>query len=209
MMRMILPVCQRGAWGGALSVMLSVTLLASCGPGGVCPDEPARLSLVDHEAWQPLAMDEDPFTPGADDDIYPCDDRDMTVEELGEVVTWSVVTGACNWATVAQPLPRALAAGEELLLEMFWFSQRDFPGATAIVGLALADEVVFTHPVQVPADAELLEAPIVVPRDIEEGTRVSFHVGNHGTNSWNLIDLSVPNDVERPAWCPAPDDDKR
>lgn len=151
-------------------------------------------------------MEEDVFAPGEDDDIYLCEERDIVVEDLGEVRTWSVTTGACNWATVSQPLPRALAAGDELLIELFWFSQRDFPGGTALIGVALGDEIVFTHTLTVPADAELLKRHVTVERALPVGTPISFHVGNHGTNSWNLIDISVPNDAERPAHCPAPDD---
>lgn len=185
-----------------------VTLQASCAPLD-CPDLPPRLSLIDHDKWRSVPPEEDVFAPAEGDEIYPCDERDIVVEDLGEIRTWSVTTGACNWATVSQPLPRALEAGEELLLEVFWFSQRDFPGGTARIGLALDDEIVFTKELQVPAEAELLETFVGVPRDMPRGTPVRFHIGNHGTNSWNLIDISVPNDAERPAHCPAPEDDRR
>lgn len=185
---------------------LCVAVLTSCEETAACPEDPPLISLIDHEEWQQVPMEDDPFTSSADGEIYPCDERDITVEELTGITTWSVITGACNWATVSQPLPRDLAAGDELFVELFWFSQRDFPGAIANIALSVGADVVLTHQVEVPADAELLETTVEVPTDAAAGTPLTFHVGNHGTNSWNLMDVSLVNDVERPAWCPAPEE---
>lgn len=185
--------------------VVGVALLASCGPGEGCPKDPPLISLVDHDRWQRVTLDEDLFEPAEGDDIYPCDERDTVVEQLGDVTTWSVTTGGCNWVTVSQALPRDLGEGDELFIELFWFSQRDFPGAIANVAIAVGSDVVLTRRVEVPADAELVEATVTLPRHAAAGTPLTFHVGNHGTNSWNLIDVSLKNDEERPAYCPAPE----
>ncbi len=180
--------------------------LLGCAPTAGCPEDPPLISLIDHEEWKQVPMEEDPFAPGAEDEIYPCEERDITVEQFNEVTSWSVITGSCNWATVSQPLPRDLAPGDELFVKLFWFSQRDFPGAVANVALAVGDDVVVSRQVEVPTEAALLETTALVPSDAPAGTPLIFHVGNHGTNSWNLIDVSLVNDVERPAWCPAAED---
>lgn len=188
-----------GGWA-ALAFVLGALTGSACTPPS-CPEGPLLTSLIDHERWTPVASAEDPFEPAEGAEIFPCEERVMTVEQLGDRTSWSVITGTCNWATVSQPLPRELHEGDELRVEVFWFSQQDFPGAVATVGLATGDEIVLAHPVPVPGPGSLLDVTIRVPRDVPEGAPLCFHVGNHGTNSWNLLDVSLVEQPVRPEGC--------
>lgn len=64
-----------------------------------------------------------------------------------------------------------------------------------MVGLALGDEVLVQRTVDVPTQAELLDETATLDADVPAGTPICFHVNNHGTNSWNLFDVSL---AERP-----------
>ncbi|HEY1097299.1 MAG TPA: hypothetical protein VGF99_00165, partial [Myxococcota bacterium] len=101
----------------------------------------------------------------------------------------------CGWATATQPLTTALIAGDRLRIRVFYFSQTAFPESTAEVALAIGDDVVVSERVAIPSSSGLLQPEILVDDDIAAGTAVSFHVGNHGDNSWNLVGVEAFRDA--------------
>lgn len=141
-------------------------------------------------AWRLLAPEEDPFDPPADAEL--CTAEDIRMEPFGNgpiAVDIDTVTG-CGWATVEQETLADLVAGDEVQLRIFYFSQTTFPEAEATVAIAFNGEPFFSVQVPIPTTSTL-EAPLLaVDRDIRAGTKVQFHVGNHGDNSWNLLEVS-------------------
>ena len=105
----------------------------------------------------------------------------------------------CGWATVAQQTRADLVAGDEVLSRLFYFSQTSFPNDVADVALRLGDDDLWRFAVPIPTTSKLELPSVVLQRDVPAGTRVLFHVGNHGDNSWNLLEVSRVRNV----FCPA------
>ncbi len=134
-------------------------------------------------------MEMDPFAQADGQTIMPCDASNTEIEDIDGRHSWTLETGTCNWATVQQRLPAALQPGDELSMEVFWFSQTSFLGGVAHVGLALDDDVVFTTDVPIPSEGDLLNAVVPIEAAYPAGTNICFHIGNHGSNTWNLLDI--------------------
>lgn len=172
--------------------LLGVPLFGGCDAEGPLPTC-ETVSLVDHEVWEPLPMEMDPFQPAPGDRIYECREGiDTGPEVVNEELQFHVLTGFCNWATYTQPLEEPLAAGEQLYLKLLVYQQVEFPGVVATVGVAVGEEIVFTDELIVPtAESKFYDVAVPLSERHEAGEPICFHVGNHGTNSWNIIDLAV------------------
>lgn len=162
--------------------------------GGGCDLSPQceeNTDLVDGEAWT--------FVEPADDTLWPappdaalCTAEDLQVQPFGEDLALEVDTRfGCGWATAVQPLALGISAGDALQVRVFYFSQATFPAARAEVAIAIGDEVVMQEFVDIPTSSGLVAPTLTVATDAPAGTPVHFHVGNHGDNSWNLVELSV------------------
>jgi hypothetical protein len=89
-------------------------------------------------------------------------------------------------------VPFAVAAGEILNFRMWYFSQTNFDVAEAHIVVALGDQAMWTQRVPLPASTGgLAFSSEPAPRAIAAGEKLRFHVENHGTNSWNLIEVTV------------------
>lgn len=168
---------------------------AACG-GPECEE---KVEIVDHTRWRLLGPDEDvfPAPPGTE----LCTEANIRMEPFGDAgpiaVDIDTATG-CGWATVEQETNAELVRGDSLQLRMFYFSQTVFPEAEATVIVAFDGEPVWSVQIPIPTSTGL-EAPVVpIDRDLAAGTKVQFHVGNHGDNSWNLLEVSRT----RPILCP-------
>jgi hypothetical protein len=132
-----------------------------------------------------------------------CTADDIQIASFGEDDAVEIDTRfGCGWATVEQPLLAAVEAGDALQVRVFYFSQTTFPEAEAEVAVALGDDIVVREAVAIPSSSGLVAPRVVVDRAVAAGTMARFHVGNHGDNSWNLIELSrvrtAPCDPEAP-----------
>lgn len=164
------------------------------------PDCEEKADLVDMTAWQLLAPAEDPFAPPADALLCTSDDIRMEPFGIGAPIALDVDTRTgCGWATLRQETRAELVAGDDVFSRLFYFSQNSFPADVANIVLRLGDEDLWRFEVPIPVAATKLEFPTVaLDRDVPAGTPVFFHVGNHGDNSWNLLEVSRV----RPAFCP-------
>ena len=166
-------------------VLAVVSAMSAC-----TPDCEEKVEVVDMTAWRLLSTDEDPFTPPPDAVLCSAENIRMEPFGNGPVAVDIDTATACGWATVEQPTTEDLTAGDEVQLRIFYFSQTSFPQDVAEVIIAFDGEPFFSVEVPIPTSSQL-EAPlIVVDRDIPTGTPVQFHVGNHGDNSWNLLEVS-------------------
>lgn len=161
---------------------------ASCEPD-LCA---RKTDLVVMERWQRVPPEEDPFSPPPE--AFVCDDAAFRVAPFGAggPLALDVDTGAaCGWATAAQPLVADVAPGDELVLRVFYFTQTTFPASEAQLALRIGDDVVWSATVPIPAESGLVpRAPFAVQTRAPEGTPVFFHVGNHGDNAWNLLEVA-------------------
>lgn len=163
--------------------------LAACSGGS---DPPAmcevRTPLVDHTMWTPVPVESDPFAVAAG---IRCDTDHMRMEDFSGELSFTVETRGCSWATVQEPVRAAVTAGEMLHFRLWYFSQTNFEVAEADLLVALGSTPLWSDKVPLPATTGgLLLGTLAAPRDIAVGEPILFHVANHGTNSWNLIEVS-------------------
>jgi hypothetical protein len=177
---------------------------STCAPAPVCE---AKQPLVDHDAWTIVAFDDDPWrdvapplvskdagvdeTSGA---LVPCDDADVSSEPLSLEPSLQLSTLYCSWLTVEQPLRVDVRAGEPIHTRLWYFQQTSYPAATAELALTIGDDAFMEESLPIPAPSGLFGGDYDAPADAAEGTPIRWHLGNHGGNTWNLIELTVLRD---------------
>lgn len=162
--------------------------LVGCAPPPVCEQ---KTPTVDPLAWSFVPNDEDPLWP-APADAATCSADEIQVQSFGIDDAVEIDTRfGCGWATVSQPLQQNLRVGDDLQVRVFYFSQASFPEAQAEVAIALDGDIVVSELVDIPSSSGLLAPRVSLQRDVERGSLAHFHIGNHGDNSWNLIELSL------------------
>lgn len=172
----------------ATAVVVALLATGSCGGTEETPLCEVRTSLVDHTLWVPVPAESDPFRAEGEE----CDLDHMRAEDLTGEVSWTIETRGCRWGTVEQPVPFRVAAGDFVNYRLWYFSQTNFDAAEATLIVAVGDEPLWTRKVPLPASiGGLTYSSEPAPRDLEPGEMLRFHVENHGTNSWNLIEVTV------------------
>jgi hypothetical protein len=164
---------------------LGACTATSCTPEALCE---TAVPVVNADGW---LLDEPVDAPS---DALLCTSENVTKQFFGIKEVVEIDTGpTCGFATLRRSSDAALGTGETLLIRMFYASQTVFPAAQAHVTVSVGDLTVLDEQVAIPAQSGLLpEQPrIVVDRDVPAGAPVLFHVGNHGDNSWSLVELSV------------------
>jgi hypothetical protein len=161
------------------------------GPTPGCSPE-GTLPLVTADLWAPVAGDRDPFSDWAEGEIE-CNPLVGFFPELGAL---EIDTGQCNFVTVEQPLPLALAARSELEVELVHFDLVAAAPATARAAVAFvgANHVTGTEPrsswekpVPIPAPANRIVERFSNDEELSVGDRILFHLQNHGQNTWMLV----------------------
>ena len=183
-------------------VVVVVGLLG--GAGCEAPRCEQKQPLVDAEAWTFVEPAIDPLWP-APPDAAVCAADALQLQSFGDDVAVEIDTRfGCGWATVAQPIGTGLVVGDEVELGVFHFAQATFPAAEAEVAVAIDDEILMRALVPIPTRAGLLSSRVTVAVEHAVGSIARFHIGNHGDNSWNLVEFTrvvvgaCAEDVTRP-----------
>jgi hypothetical protein len=66
----------------------------------------------------------------------------------------------------------------------------------AYVAIAIGGQIEWEATIPIPSTGNLLEADIVMDRELPAGTPMQFHVHNHGPNSWELFDVMVTPEAD-------------
>jgi hypothetical protein len=173
----------------ALVGLVAVALCGACGGPDEVPLCEVRTSVIDHHAWQQVAVESDPF---AAEGERCAPDSNMRAEDLGGELSYTIETRGCRWGTVWQAAPFALSEGETLNVRLWYFSQTSFDVAAANLVVAVGDLPMWSRQVPLPAsEGGLAVDSVLAPRDVAAGEPLLFHVENHGVNSWNLIEVTV------------------
>ncbi len=102
-----------------------------------------------------------------------------------------VQTGFCNYLSLAQPAKVALAKGDSLHL-VLWHGNLAFAEpAQAHVAITVDGHTVWEQNVKIPADANIYDVRVPVDFDAPAGSKVEYHLHNHGYNTWTLLQLEV------------------
>ncbi len=97
----------------------------------------------------------------------------------------------CNWLTLEQPSLREVRAGDEVEIRMRHSAlNAPQPGEARMV-FAIGDEIALDYEVLIPSNFVFPSTVWTAPRDYPAGTRLLFHVDNHGSNEYMLIEVNV------------------
>ncbi len=98
----------------------------------------------------------------------------------------------CNWLTLEQPSLRDIRAGDQIEIRMRHSPlTAPVPNGSARMAFAVGDELAFEHEVLIPSDFGFPSTRWTAPKDYPKGTRLLFHVDNHGSNEYMLIEVNL------------------
>jgi hypothetical protein len=170
-------------------VALAVALLA-CACGAEEPSEESgpfpQLELVDHDDWTVSDAAADPLAAHRPNPVE-CLDSEWFAEGPG----LEVETGACNYLMVEQPTISDIDAGSEVHISIAHFDLMAASPAEAHVAIVLDGAVIWDATEAIPSPAAPLSGDWSADADYPAGTRIQFHLHNHGYNSWQLYGLTV------------------
>lgn len=164
---------------------LAVTL--ACDPEEFEPlacEEPdhgddVALPLAHADQWRESPAHTDPL-PEHRPDVVACVGWG---EEFGAL---ELSTATCNYASLEQPLAESIALGDPLRIELWWSGLFASEPATAHLALLVDTALLWESEIEIPGPAEArtidLDSPIAAPA----GATLTFHLHNHGQNSWTL-----------------------
>lgn len=142
--------------------------------------------LVDANRWVYQAAQEDSLVshrPGNAD----CPDNSWYNED-GAL---EVETGYCGYLSLAQPSLADIVAGDQVHLVLWHGALASEEAAVAHVAISVAGEIIWENSVEIPGDADIFDTRVSVPFDAPAGSKVEYHLHNHGFNTWTLLQLEV------------------
>lgn len=175
--------CVRGsAWALACGA-----LVLGCASSEDPDPTPAWVPLVLAEDWQPALAGADPIAHHTGADAIVCGEQDWHVELEG----LEIETTRCNYASVQQPLLVDLAQGDELRVRVWWQALASPEPVDGHLALLVGDELVWEEHVAIPGPAAAHDVTLASPVSAPAGTTVTFHLHNHGSNTWNLNEFAL------------------
>lgn len=193
-----------------LLAAVALTALAGCkggsgsGDGGLCQSFVPTVSV---DGFRLVPVEDDPFAPAHVLDAGTstsgdagtsttgfvrgrCGPDEIKHELLGDTPSFSITTLFCSWGTVRAPLLEAITQGETLHLRIWYFSQQAFSEAEAKLEIRVDSKTLWKGTVSVPTSGSLIVEDIVAPFAAPQGAELLWNVSNHGSNSWNFLELS-------------------
>jgi hypothetical protein len=173
--------------------VLVVAFAVGCGDSSSSSDvvdrPEGRFTLIDNEVWETTDSDTDPYTDRPTQSDCPAGSHG--IEELNGEVTYAVTTDFCDYLTLTQETSAEVLARDTLHYRVFHFGLTGPDSARAHVALRLGDQPLLDEWMDIPADSALHAGDVEAGRDFPAGTPVYFHVHNHGSNEYSIIELSA------------------
>ncbi len=168
-------------WWAPIAVSVFV---AGCGVREVEP-------LVDLEAFTVVSHEAaDPFRDQAPSDAN-CDLATTGYELFGGEPSFGVDTMRCGYVTAEARALTHIAEGDQIHIRLWHFDLIAPEAATATVAIAVRGETLYEQFLAIPGPSGLDAPYFEAPFDAETGDPVHFHVRNHGSNSYALLELTV------------------
>ncbi|MCB9734063.1 MAG: hypothetical protein H6745_15810 [Deltaproteobacteria bacterium] len=182
-----------------IPVAAALLIGGACGDSGghsgapVCDPSPdgGRVQLVAHEDWEVAPLEADPFAEFAPAVTQECPVDARLLEDFSGTLSYSVRTLDCGYTTVEQPSLVDTCAGDTLYVWIWHFALTAPENATAHLAVQIGDDRVWEKAIPIPSDSGLFTDRVPLTKDYPAGTPVYFHVRNHGSNSYNLLELSL------------------
>jgi hypothetical protein len=166
--------------------------LRDAGAPGVDAGTTSRLrtTLVNHYKWLQLSASEDPFD-DRPDPVYCQQSSDFDYEEFGGEPSLFANTLSCDYLVVAQRSLARVAVGDVISFRL-WQSTLTAPaGAEMHLAIWMGDALRWQTRVAIPAEPGLIKGSWTAKVALPAGTRIVFHLHNHGANQYNLLELSA------------------
>ncbi|MFB6263723.1 MAG: hypothetical protein ABEL76_08895 [Bradymonadaceae bacterium] len=146
--------------------------------------------LIDNEEWLRIGAADDPLDehrPG----IVNCPESAYGTETVRGETNFEVDTGKCNYFSGKQTALAPIDEGDRLRARIWHFQLTAERPSKAHVALLLDEEIVWEERVTIPASAGWLTPSWRADSAYDSGTRVGFHLHNHGSNAWRLVRFQV------------------
>jgi len=144
------------------------------------------LQLIDVNDWAMQSATDDTYSAHRPAEVN-CPDNSWYNED-GAL---EVETGFCNYLSLAQPSKTALAKGNSLHL-VLWHGNLSFAEpAQAHVAITIDGHTAWEETVKIPSEADIYDVRIPIDFDAPAGSKVEYHLHNHGYNTWTLLQLEV------------------
>ena len=97
----------------------------------------------------------------------------------------------CNWLTLEQASLRAIRAGDQIEVRARHAElTAPVPGKARMI-FVIGDEAVLDYEVLIPSDFNFPSETWTAPKDYPAGTPLLWHVDNHGSNEYMLIEVKI------------------
>lgn len=155
------------------------------------PEPPISFQLTASEGWTLITEPaNDPFADRPE--TIECDaDTGALAEWFGPDPVFEIDTDRCPYATAEHPALAALQAGDVVNLRVWHEALLAEEPTEAHLALALDGIVAWETRVPIPSAAAIVEAEVIVDRDLPAATPLQWHVHNHGDNTYDLFDIAV------------------
>jgi hypothetical protein len=165
--------------------LLAAAVLAACAEQEARP-EPISLELTKAADWAIAEPAGDPFSAHATERLL------CSTAALRDEGGWiEVNTTTCNYSTLVAHFSIGASAGSHITGEVAWATLAAIDPAVATLALALGEQVLWSHEVAIPGEANLVSVDFALPERVAAGSALFFHVRNHGYNSWQLSPLTL------------------
>ena len=97
----------------------------------------------------------------------------------------------CNWITLTQPSLRAIRAGDEVEVRARHSELTAPVPGDARMTFVIGDEIVLDYSVLIPSGFVFPSVTWTADKDYPAGTPLLWHVDNHGSNEYMLIEVNI------------------
>jgi hypothetical protein len=105
----------------------------------------------------------------------------------------------CDWLTLEQPSLRAIRAGDKVEVRAYHAElTAPAPDGEARMSFVIGDELIFDERIPIPFGSEFLSEVWTAPKEYPAGTQLLWHVDNHGSNEYLLIEVNILDALEGP-----------
>jgi len=167
----------------ALFMLLSLVACSSAPPEPSAPQ-----SLVDHSLWVDVGAADDPFEDRPEE--FECSELSHGYDSIGGEDSLEVDTAGCDYLTVSQPSLASVLPGDQINLRL-WHYSLDGPDGESHIAVTVGGELIWDLRLPIPGESELVSDSFGSELSAPEGSEVLFHLHNHGSNTYNFIELSV------------------
>ncbi len=165
-------------------LVMILSMLVGCHADSSTYGHSADLSLVSAEDWVVVDAADDPLA-----DHRPSDLRCSADGVYVEAGILEVDTGRCAYVTLKQETRYALQQGDVVEITIYHDALYSDPPANAHLALLLDRIQLWQTIIPIPSEPRLFSQRFVVPSHLPVGTRIDFHLRNHGLNHWRLVSI--------------------